>query len=128
METNKYEQVIKDAQYRKGLSIAFFNATNNASEIVKLIYADHPQSNLEVIKKDISFWRDWLLEEHKDYYVKVIAGIGLNFDVKETLKKFDSVETLDDLKSVWLSLTQDERQNQEVVAVKNKLRIKYEKS
>ena len=31
------DKLIKDAQYRKGLSIAFFNATNNATEIAKLL-------------------------------------------------------------------------------------------
>jgi len=30
------DKIIKDAQYRKGLSIAFFNATNSALEMVKL--------------------------------------------------------------------------------------------
>ena len=28
------EKIIKDAQYRKGLSIAFFNATNSAISLV----------------------------------------------------------------------------------------------
>ena len=36
MAANEQEKIMKDAQYRKGLSIAFFNATNAAVEMVKL--------------------------------------------------------------------------------------------
>ena len=122
--TNENERILKDAQYRKGLSIAFFNATNSAVALV----ATRQVSDREEAIKEVVRIRDFFLEEHKNYYATVIANVGLNFEVKETLEKFKSVKSLENLKLVWLSLTADERQNEEVAEIKNKLKAKYEKS
>jgi GTPase involved in cell partitioning and DNA repair len=118
------EQLIKDAQYRKGLSIAFFNATNNATQIMEL--KDTSNLTEEQIQKQIQFWRDWLLEEHKKYYSEVIANIGKKYDSKETIEKLKTTKSLDELKSVWISLSEDERRDGEIIEATNKLKKQYE--
>lgn len=117
MNQEKQDKVIKDAQYRKGLSIAFFNATNSAIELMK--------ATGSVSKEKFLQWRDWLLEEHADYYAKTISRIGL-YNVKESLEKLKTVKNLEELKLAWLSFSQDERQDEQIVKVKNELKQKYE--
>jgi hypothetical protein len=123
----KEEQILKNAQYRKGLSIAFFNATNNASQILEMIYKSHPQDNNEVVKKDIIFWRDWLLEEHKSYYASVIEKIGIAYDSKATIEKLKTAKSLEELKNIWVSLSEDERRDGDVITEVNNLKKSYEK-
>jgi hypothetical protein len=118
------EQLIRDAQFRKGLSIAFFNATNNATQIMEL--KDTSNLTEEQIQKQIQFWRDWLLEEHKKYYSEVIANIGKKYDSKETIEKLKAAKSLEELKSVWISLSEDERRDGEIIEATNKLKKQYE--
>ena len=120
------EQLIKDAQFRKGLSIAFFNATNNASQIIELIYKEHPQNNEEVVKSDIVKWRDWLLSEHRKYYAEVIANVGKHYNAEESIKKLKSVKNLEEVKSVWVGFSEDERQDAEILKIKNEIKKSYE--
>lgn len=122
------DQIIKDAQYRKGLSIAFFNATNNAMQIIQSLNKDFKDVDLKIVQNEIVFWRDWLLEEHKNYYATVIANIGQNYNAQETIKKLEATKTLEDLKMVWLLLSADERHDKEIIKVAKKLRAKYEKA
>ena len=122
------EEIIKNAQYRKNLSISFFNATNNATQIVELLYKEHPQDNTEVIKKDILEWRDWLLEEHKNYYAKNIANIGGNFNKDETIKKLKTAKK--DRMQRKLSSNEKEEQKKSLIskishAQEKKLGITY---
>jgi len=126
MSTNN-DQVIKDAQFRKSLSISFFNATNNATQIVELLYKKHPQDNNEVVKNDIATWRDWLLEEHKKYYAEVIANIGNNYDSKATIEKLKTAKNIDELKSLWIGLSEDERRDGDIIAEVNNLKQSYAK-
>ncbi len=101
------EEIIKNAQYRKNLSIAFFNATNAAIELVKTDYI--AGDNLKTFIID---WRNWFLEEHKVYYAKNIANIGLNYSAEEAIKRLQSAKTLDQLKDIWINLSEDERQDE----------------
>lgn len=114
-----YDAMMQDAQYRKGLSIAFFNATNNATEIVKL--QETSPSN-EVLQERIIFWRDWLLSEHATYYAQVVMGVGKPYSIVDTIKKLETAKTVDELKDIWLLLSADERDDSEILA--NKDRIK----
>lgn len=115
------EQLLKDAQYRKGLSIAFFNATNAAIALVsERQIPDRKEALDEVVRT-----RDFFLEEHKTYYANVIANVGL-FDPKETMVKLQATKTLEELKLAWIRLSEDERQNEEVQKVKKELKDKYE--
>ena len=93
------EQIIKDAQYRKGLGIAFFNATNAAIEIVST-----QRLSKQETKKFIVEFRDWLLDEHSDYYAAVIAKIGVPYDAKAAIKKLKSAKDFEALKTVWIVL------------------------
>jgi len=121
------EQVIKDAQYRKGLSIAFFNATNNAIELVKNSQGGIDGS-IEDRKQAVAMYRDWLLDEHKKYYAEVIAKVGPHFSVEDTIAKLKATTDLNSLAAVWRAISADERAHPEVLAAKDELKDKYEKA
>jgi len=116
------DKLIKDAQFRKGLSIAFFNATNNATQIIEL-----EKKGLvgEKLKEEIVSWRNWLLEEHKNYYATVIANIGQNYKAEDSIKKLQNTKTLEELNIAWLSLSEDERRDGEIRKVAGQERKKY---
>ena len=112
------DKVIRDAQYRKGLSIAFFNATNAAVEFAKI----NGLAGVIDPKKFIAEWRDWFLEEHKKYYAEVIAQVGVPFNVEESVKKLKENKTLEDLQNCWRSLSEDERHNDEILKVAQEIK------
>jgi hypothetical protein len=116
------DKIIKDAQYRKGLSIAFFNATNAA---ISLIGTIQPTTDPDYYKTRLVEIRDWLLEEHKTYYATVIANVGVNFNPEDTIKKLKATTDKQSFKSVWLSLSEDERHHEEVKKVAKELKDKY---
>ena len=117
------ETLIKDAQYRKGLGIAFFNATNAAIEIVST-----QRLSKEETRKFIVEFRDWLLDEHSDYYAEVIAKIGVPYDAKVAIKKLKAAKDFEALKTVWIVLSEDERRDKDITKVKNQVKAKYENS
>lgn len=116
------DKVIKDAQYRKGLSIAFFNATNAAIELAKL----EPSNDVEHLKARITQMRNWLLEEHKNYYATVIAQVGVNYKVADTIEKLKKTTSMAELSTVWRSLSADERHNDEIIKCAKDLKASYE--
>lgn len=118
-----HDQVIKDAQYRKGLSIAFFNATNAAIELTK-----NEKITGKKLRNKIVEVRDWLLEEHKTYYATVIANVGTNYKPEETIKRLKATKTLEDLRSTWQLLSEDERQDKEIKKIVHSLKKTYEKA
>lgn len=119
------EKILKDAQYRKGLSIAFFNATNSAIALVANRTMDMPDALKEVVRI-----RDILLEEHKNYYATVIANIGANYKATDTIEKLSKTKNIDELKSLWLSLSEDERRDGEILKAKetNPIYLKFKKT
>jgi len=118
--------LIADAQYRKGLSIAFFNATNNAIQLVE------NENDLDLTLPDASrierivFWRDWLLEEHNKYYSNVISKIGIKIDSKSVIERAKATQDVEELKKLWTSLTEDERRNPEIKKVINEMKKQHE--
>lgn len=117
------ERIIKDAQYRKGLSIAFFNANNLA---VTLVSTDKEYYTEEELKTKIVDWRNFFLKEHETYYANVVSPIGCLFDKKETIKLIESATGMEDLKDIWLSISQDERSDDDIIKIKNEIKKKYE--
>ncbi len=132
METNENDEIIKNAQYRKSLAIAYFNATNAAIELLKPTVASFLSANLpeekklEMLKAGVRVWRDFFLEEHKKYYAENIANIGKPYDAKETIKNLKVAKTLEELKKIWMNLSEDERRDGEILAEVKKLKVKYE--
>lgn len=116
------EQIMSNAQFKKSLSIAFFNATNCA-----ITLCSHMELNDETLKR-ITEIRDFFLEEHKVYYAKVIANIGQNYSTEESIKKLDATKTLDELKKVWINFSEDERQDLFIRAKTQELKAQYEKT
>lgn len=120
------EKILKDAQYRKGLSIAFFNATNAA---IALVAQNTKQfENPEAELKEVFRLRDVFLEEHKNYYATIIANVGVNYRAKDSIAKLDAVKSKDELRTVWLSFSEDERRDDEIIKVAKELKKTYEKS
>jgi len=117
------ERIIKDAQFRKGLSIAFFNATNSA---ITLVSTDKEYYTESELKEKIVMWRDFFLKEHENYYSKVISPIGCLYDKQETIKLIESATGMEDLKDIWLSISQDERNDADIIKVKDEIKQKYE--
>ncbi len=129
---NENEKIIKDAQYRKGLSIAFFNATNAAVEIIKLegLKTDmfkKPKKGkgktkakktiINPLEVRLQLWRNWLLKEHQEYYMNVIAQVGVNYSTEDAIAKLKATKTMDELKSTWIALSADERKDTEIKKV-----------
>jgi len=125
---------IKNAQDRKDFAIAYFNATNNAIEILKdNLNIDiqkydgyYNQDAFEQKKKAIAYWRDWFLEEHLKYRALVTEKIGATYNPKDAIGKLEATTTLEQLETVWLSFTQDERLDTEIAKKCQELKTKYE--
>lgn len=121
------EKIIKDAQYRKGLSIAFFNATNAAISLISnsvIVKSGEIVKDEKYIKELVKTYRDWFLEEHRNYYATVIANVGTNYKVKDSIEKLKSSKTLEDLQVNWRLLSEDERRDGEVIKVAKELKKK----
>lgn len=118
--TNENDKLMKDAQFRKSLSIAFFNATNASIELVKNISLSEKET-----QEKISFWRNWFLEEHKNYYATVIANVGVNYKVEDSIAKLKEAKTIEDLNTAWRLLSADERRDGEIIKVAQQLKKKY---
>lgn len=136
--SKKNDKVIRDAQYRKGLSIAFFNASNSAIEMVKM---EGPKFIAKKVKKTgagikftqvevplrqrIKEWREVLLEDHKEYYATVIANVGVNYRSEDSIKKLKTVKSMSELKALWLGFSEDERRDGEIKEVAKALKEKF---
>ncbi len=116
------DKIMKDAQYRKGLSIAWFNATNSA---ISLIGTIQPTTDPDYYKTRLVEIRDWLLEEHKTYYATVIANVGVNFNPEDTIKKLNATTDKQTIKTVKLTISEDERHHEKVKKVAKELKEKY---
>ena len=114
---NTQEKLLKDAQYRKGLSIAWFNANNLA---IEQLASKAGAFNQEEYRK----LRDFFLDEYAEYYQKTVAKVGL-FDPKESVKRLQSSKNMSELEEIWISMSEDERQDEGVLEVQNKLKEKY---
>jgi len=118
----KYDDVMREAQYRKSRGIAWFNANNSAIEMIKYLSV----TDKERIKELIVFWRNWFLSEYTTDYMENIANIGLAYNPASSITKLQATNSLEELRKVWLEMSEDERQNVDIVKVKNELRTKYE--
>ena len=118
------DKILRDAQYRKGLSIAFFNATNSA---INLIAGQDFGNQKETLAKVVEV-RDFFLEEHKKYYSEVIAQIGKPYDCGQTIKKLKETKTLEELETAWLNLSEDERRDGDIIREVNLLKKSYASS
>lgn len=131
----KDDKVIRDAQYRKGLSIAWFNANNNAIALVAATINSRGETlevmgdeAINIIKRTVVLYRDWFLEEHKTYYAQNIANIGLNYNQTETIATLKQATNYPELKKIWVTLSEDERQDLEILRVVKELKASYEKA
>lgn len=126
-----YDAMMSDAQYRKGLSIAFFNANNNATEIAKLeiIYLPtHEQGISFLLQERIVFWRDWLLSQHATYYAQVVMNVGKPYSIMDTIAELKTAKDYGELMDIWLSISEDQRQDTEIRAYADTRKLELKKS
>ncbi len=113
-------EILKSAQYRKGLSISYFNSLNAAISLCVGMNIHE-----EATFKRIEEIRDLFLENYKNYYATVIANVGQNYKAEDSIKKLESVKSLEELKAVWLSASEDERRDSEIIKTKEEMKKKF---
>lgn len=107
---NGEDKNLRDAQYRKSLSIAWFNANNAAIELLKGLGLSGT-----VLETEIRKWREWFLGEHRDYYSKTIANVGVAYRAEDTIKKLEAAKNYNELSDVWMEMSADERRDGEIL-------------
>ena len=116
------DKILKDAQYRKGLSIAFFNATNAAIALVAS--DDRLRRDEKSMFESVTKIRNFFLEEHKEYYANTIAKVGANYKADETIKRLKECTTLEELHRLFISISEDERRDGEIRKCVGELKAK----
>jgi hypothetical protein len=125
MNDKTYDAMMNDREYKKGLSIAFFNANNNATEIAKFEIQNNPQLNLT---ERIIYWRDWLLSEHATYYAQVVMNVGKPYSIKDTIAELQTAKNYGELMDIWLSISEDQRQDAEIRSYADTRKLELKKS
>lgn len=120
-ETQENNKIIKDAQYRKGLSIAFFNATNSAISLI----APREIADRDEVLKEVVRVRDFFLTEYQNYYATIIANVGINYKAEDSIAKLKDTKTKEELNKVWRELSEDERRDGDIIKVAQELNKKY---
>jgi hypothetical protein len=124
-----YDAMMSDAQFRKGLSIAFFNANNNATEIAKIELAkQYEQPTVETMQERIVFWRDWLLSQHATYYAQVVMNVGKPYSIVDTIAELKTAKDYGELMDIWLSISEDQRQDTEIRAYADTRKLELKKT
>lgn len=72
-----FENVMRDAQFRKGLSIAYFNSLNSAITLVTAPRVNNTTETAEETKKLLAYWRDYFLDEYAKFHSEKISNIGI---------------------------------------------------
>lgn len=125
-EKTNNDIVMKDAQFRKNFSIAYFNSLNNAINLVTaqgVRFTSDEKMLEEIIKYQMFF-----MDRHNEYYARMIANVGVHFDKNKTLERLRGAISKPELTAVWLSLSEDERQDPEIKKVAYELRSTFLKA
>lgn len=140
MANQEQDKLIKDAQYRKGLSIAYFNAVNSAVAILQAVGVENivPKQKVSKGKKAKKLDRDALvkgfitnyvlhfLAQHKEYYAEVIAQVGAaNYKPEESIEKLMKTTNYEDLSTAWRLLSADERKDPAIIKVAQELKKQF---
>ena len=118
--TNENDKIMKDMQFRKSLSIAYFNSLNSAISLCAGMNVHE-----EATFKRIEEIRDLFLEQHKNYYATVIANVGVNYRAEDSIAKLKEAKNVEDLNTAWRLLSADERRDGEIIKVAQQLKKKY---
>lgn len=121
------DKLIRDAQFRKGLSIAYFNSLNCAIDLVTRNIEAGALTDEQVVERVMKV-RDIFIDQHNQYYAGVISKVGKNYDPQKAIEKLNTATTLAELSEKWILLSQDERQDEAVRKVASELKNKYANS
>lgn len=116
---------IREAQDVKDLKIAFFNATNSAIALITAPRVTLETLTVDETKAKIVEWREWFLEEHKQHNLRMQEQTGATVQVGDALTKLKAVNNIVDLRALWATFTQDERNIQAVKDEANRLRLLF---
>jgi len=94
---NNFDKAMRDAQFRKGISIAYFNAINSAISLITAPSAITGTKTNEETQYLIEKWRDYFLDEYAKFHAENIATIGVD-KISPTV-----VEGLDKAKKLYES-------------------------
>ncbi len=117
---------IKDAQYRKGLSIAFFNATNSATDVVVAKIRAGEKMDAASILATLREVRDELLGDHAKHYLANIATVGVPYKAEDAIERINKTKDAKELRKLWFALTADERADQKILDAKEVMKKKHE--
>ncbi len=116
------DKMLRDAQYRKGQSIAYFNSLNTA---VALVTATVPKTmKMEARLALIDEIKEQFLVKYRDYYETNVAKSGANYNPVTSIMELRSAKTMEELRSAWTDMSEDERRDGDVIKVKNELYAK----
>ena len=106
------EKLLRDAQYRKGASIAYFNSLNSAITLVtatapKTLSMEKKLAMIEEIK--LAF-----LDKYKDYYATTVAQIGAPYSATDTIIKVRATRTQEELRKLYREMSEDERKDGDI--------------
>jgi multidrug efflux pump subunit AcrB len=106
------EKLLRDAQYRKGASIAYFNSLNSAITLVtatapKTLSMEKKLAMIEEIK--LAF-----LDKYKDYYATTVAQIGAPYSATDTIIKVRATKTQEELRKLYREMSEDERKDGDI--------------
>ena len=77
MNNNDFEKSMRDAQFRKGATIAYFNSLNSAIEMLKLETAQGEQNNRTESMEALSFWSQYFFGQYSKFHAENIATVGI---------------------------------------------------
>lgn len=80
-EVSREVVLLKDSQYRKELSIAYFNSLNSAIQLITNNKSEGKKTEKDLLK-DISRIRDYFLNEYKQYRIDILDNVENKVDNK----------------------------------------------
>lgn len=106
------EKLLRDAQYRKGASIAYFNSLNSA---ITLVTAYLPKTaSMEKRMAMIDEIKEKFLDKYKDYYATTVAQIGAPYSATDTIIKVRATKTQEELRKLYREMSEDERKDGDI--------------
>lgn len=106
------EKLLRDAQYRKGASIAYFNSLNSAITLVDGIATK--TWSLEKRMAMIDEIKLAFLDKYKDYYATTVAQIGAPYSATDTIIKVRATKTQEELRKLYREMSEDERKDGDI--------------
>lgn len=117
------DELYKNREWARNKSIAYFNSLNAAINLVTARGTNFQTD--EALLEKIDYFKTIFIEKHNEYYLSTIVAPRVAYDKTTAPKKLKLAKTMLALEKVWLGLSADERNDDENIALKNKLKEKF---